>query len=170
MKAHLKRLFSKPPFGLGKQEKPSAPSRTEQLAERWAQLNKKRRILIVDDDKCLQEIFQRMQRSCPMDVVAAGNVQEAKECLSGEPFDLLVIDYNIPNGHPAGRGNGGDLVLWIKHHFPNANVVILTGANKEVVSLEMEKRGESVPVYEKPTNDSLEFVAQFLTYAGRRPA
>ena len=55
-------------------------------------------ILVVDDSRVMREMIVACLRAAPqLDVVQAGSGLEAIERLSLKPFDLLVLDLNMPD-------------------------------------------------------------------------
>lgn len=170
----IKKVLSRHPFRMFKQAD-LGPSLADQLAEHYVSTRAgkpegKRRILCVDDDIVWQDMLRGLQRSgVPVEVVIAGNVGEAQKIIQERPFDLIVVDYSIPNGHPTGYGNGKKLCEWIMKMHPGQPVLVLTGYDREKVSEEMGETGKSIQVYSKPTVDAMSFLAQLLIYAGKRP-
>lgn len=57
---------------------------------------KGKKVLVVDHNKTSLTILERMLRSFSFEVSATGNPFEAIDLLKGESFDLLVIDFNLP--------------------------------------------------------------------------
>lgn len=55
-----------------------------------------KRVLVVDHNKTSLLILERMLRSFSLEVTAFGNPYEAIELLQRKVFDLLVIDFNLP--------------------------------------------------------------------------
>lgn len=171
----IKRMFSNPPFGMFKKPDLGQPL-AEQLAEKYVSARRddsasKRRILCVDDDKVWQDMMRGIQRSgVPVEVATAGSVGEAQRIMAEKPFDLIVVDYSIPNGHPTGYGNGKKLCQWILENYPSQSVLVLTGYDRDKVSEELGETCKSIQVYSKPTSDAMTFLAQLLVYASRRHA
>lgn len=164
MKHHIKRIMSSHPFGMFKTAQPPAQSVTEKLAERLAEIGKKRKILFVDDDDALQELMQTIQKSCSVDVIPAQTAGVAKALIKERPFDLVILDVGILNG------NGVELYKWILQTCPTLNVIFLTGRPADEVKAEVHKIGGSAVVYEKPTADTMLFIKNLLTFATRRTA
>jgi putative two-component system response regulator len=55
-----------------------------------------RRILIVDDEAAMRRTIVRMLRSEEYECVGAGSVQEAREALAQDAFDLVMCDLKMP--------------------------------------------------------------------------
>lgn len=167
----FKKIASNPPFGMFK--KPDlGPRVAEGLANRMAASKKsKRKILLVDDDDQFQELVQHLQKATNADVMPAQSVGVAKALVEQRPFDLFIVDWNIPNGHPGGNGNGALLCDWIKQKYPSASVIVLTNSNPEEIAPELEKKtGRSIPVYGKGTPERLiSLLNELCTYASSKP-
>ena len=53
-------------------------------------------VLLVEDDNAMREALQGILEAVPMNVVAAGNGNEALEALDSGPVDIIVSDINMP--------------------------------------------------------------------------
>ena len=85
------------------------------------------RILVVEDYKSLQSVFSTMLCSTGFDMVFAENGLEALAAFLDSPFDLVLIDLEIP------IMNGSSLAHFIKEVSPNTPVIVLTGGDEETV-------------------------------------
>ncbi len=56
------------------------------------------KILILEDDPQLQEIFQRFLTRTGHRVASAYSLEDARRYLSGEPYDVLLCDMRLPDG------------------------------------------------------------------------
>jgi two-component system, OmpR family, phosphate regulon response regulator PhoB len=54
------------------------------------------RVLIVDDDPDIREVVSVMLEAVGLRVVAVESGEVALERIAREPFDLLVLDWNLP--------------------------------------------------------------------------
>ncbi|MCC9074832.1 response regulator transcription factor [Litorilinea aerophila] len=54
------------------------------------------RILVIDDDSVLSELVVYMLRGGGYEVVAAGDGEEGLRKFQAEPFDLVILDINMP--------------------------------------------------------------------------
>jgi CheY-like chemotaxis protein len=82
------------------------------------------KILVVDDHSTSQRLMSFILHQKQHSVVTAMNGRQALECLSDEPFDLVITDINMP------ELNGIEL---LKHMRKNTQycmipVIILTGS------------------------------------------
>ena len=53
-------------------------------------------ILLVDDDKRIRDLLSRLLKDNGFRVSVAGNSAEARTCLSGLEFDLIILDVMMP--------------------------------------------------------------------------
>ena len=56
------------------------------------------RILIVDDDGLIRALLTDLLQSKGMNVVAVGTIADANARLDTDPFDLAMLDKNLPDG------------------------------------------------------------------------
>ncbi len=82
------------------------------------------RVLLVDDNDELRELFVHLLRREQTHVTAARDGQEAIDCLSQErrAFDLVISDVEMP------RVDGWELLAWVREH-ETALPVALMSAN-----------------------------------------
>lgn len=62
------------------------------------------RLLLVEDDPVSAAFLHAAATAFPATVVVAGTLAEAEQACIQQPFDLLLIDANLPDGH------GGELL------------------------------------------------------------
>ena len=81
------------------------------------------RILYVDDDETLRDLFQRMMQRRGYSVRLAEDGSEALDILSREAgsFDLLLLDYNMPGL------TGLDVAREVRKHYGNLPIAIASG-------------------------------------------
>ncbi len=77
------------------------------------------RILIVDDDPDIRDVVAAMLEAVGLAVVAAGSAEDALLRVRAEPFDLLVLDWNLP------KMTGIELCRCIRKEAPLAAVPVL---------------------------------------------
>ena len=82
----------------------------------------KRRILIVDDDPDLLHLLEHSIASycAECEVVRASDGHAALEQLDGQPFDLILTDYQMPGM------NGLELASTVHRRSPGTPVVLIT--------------------------------------------
>jgi two-component system, NtrC family, sensor kinase len=81
------------------------------------------RILIVDDEKQVREMFAECL-SARYSCVTAGDAQEALVRLTSEPFALVLTDVQMPGL------SGIELLRRINEHFPDTAVVMISGVDR----------------------------------------
>lgn len=81
------------------------------------------KILVVDDERVIQELFQTILEPEGFRVSTATNAREALNLLRDETFGAAVLDYKLPDM------NGINLFHQIERHYPHlANkVLFMTG-------------------------------------------
>lgn len=80
-----------------------------------------KRILVVDDEKQLRELFKEAFSRAGYEVQTAGSAEEALEIVQKTPFWVLFLDLNLPGM------NGIDLCRQIRKDFPMAILYAVTG-------------------------------------------
>ena len=83
------------------------------------------KILVLEDDLALSAGLCFELDSAGYLTVAAYNCQKARQLLSGERFDLALLDVNLPDG------NGFDLCREFKARQPELPVIFLTANDLE---------------------------------------
>jgi DNA-binding response OmpR family regulator len=56
------------------------------------------RILLVDDEPALQELWADVMRERGYAVDLAGTLSEAQDCLRAQTYDLAITDWRLPDG------------------------------------------------------------------------
>ena len=94
------------------------------------------RVLVVDDEADILELLELTLVRMGLEVVRANCVQQAKQCLDGESFDLCLTDMRMPDGdglevvrHIAERGLDVPVAVITAHgNLENAVAVLKAGA------------------------------------------
>src|SRR5688572_1259974 len=81
------------------------------------------RILLVDDEPKLRNSLANGMRLEQWVVVAAANGAEAMRSLDSEPFDLVVLDWMLPDA------DGVEIMQQIRTRWPDVPVVMITARN-----------------------------------------
>jgi DNA-binding response OmpR family regulator len=79
------------------------------------------RLLIVDDDPNIRETAQDILEEAGYVVRGAATAAAALETLQAHPCDLMIVDYNLPDG------KGMELVRRAKAQKPDLVVILLSG-------------------------------------------
>lgn len=112
----------------------------------------KQSLLVVDDDKAVRKLLERIAIRAGFEVTAAKDGQDAIEILAEQHFDICIVDLMMP------RVSGYELVQKISTISPRPTVVVATAmTNTDVAKLDdsMVKR-----VIRKPFD--IEVVAKTL--------
>jgi DNA-binding NtrC family response regulator len=79
------------------------------------------RVLIVEDEPRLRELLADVVPGMGFEAVAARSAEEASRKMAAEPFDVLLLDLQLP-------GIGGmDFFESVRRDEPEVQVIILTG-------------------------------------------
>ena len=92
---------------------------------------KKPTLLVVDDDKAVRKLLERIAIRSGFDVLSATDGQNALEILESRTFDIVVVDLMMP------RVSGYELVQRISTVSPRPTVVVATAmTNGDVAKLD----------------------------------
>jgi len=80
-----------------------------------------RRILVVEDDGEVLRAVSHMLNYLGHAVTECGHAEEAFRLVQAEPFDLLLIDYRMP------EMTGLDLIVMLRQEGCNVPVIMMTG-------------------------------------------
>ncbi|MDX1580437.1 MAG: sigma-54 dependent transcriptional regulator [Alphaproteobacteria bacterium] len=97
--------------------------------------NEKRRVLIIDDEADLRELLVITLGRMKLDATAVGTVNEGKDALGKQDFDLCLTDMNLPDG------NGLELVQFIAENKPTLPVAVITAYGNMETATEAMKAG-----------------------------
>jgi FixJ family two-component response regulator len=103
------------------------------------------RVLVVDDEQGLLDVVSDVVNSMDCTVTVARTIAQAKRKLTGERFELLVTDVNLPDG------DGTSLLTTLRRHQPTATAIVITGS-PSVDGAITALRGGAVDFVPKPFN------------------
>ena len=83
------------------------------------------KILIVEDDELLNKMLVYNLHSESYGIVSVETVKEAMEVLKSQPFDLVLLDINLPDG------NGYEIAKTIRDKYSDTIVIFLTANDRE---------------------------------------
>lgn len=100
-------------------------------------MEKTLRILVVDDNPDDRVLIEReLSREFPdLQVTEAADAQNLALALAGEPFHLVITDYQL------GWSNGLAILREIKARWPTCPVIMFTGTGNEEIAVEAMKHG-----------------------------
>jgi CheY-like chemotaxis protein len=97
----------------------------EKTSHPIAASERKRQLLVVDDNQAVQDVLSRMLSFLGYDVTLAGNGLEAGTLFLTGSYDLVITDLQMP------LMNGWDLSRMIKEQSPKTPVVVISGGCDE---------------------------------------
>jgi len=105
------------------------PTKEEQNKSVYTHLTqgKCRRVLVVEDERSVQDVLSELLRWMGFEVALAGNGVEALAIFIENSFDLVLTDLQMP------IMDGSRLAHLIKERSPNTPVVLLTSADRQTV-------------------------------------
>jgi two-component system response regulator PilR (NtrC family) len=98
-------------------------------------MNSKARILVVDDERSMQEFLEIFFRSEGYDIVTAGDVESGRLHLEGDEFDVVITDIQMPDG------SGLDLLHAAQEISPDTMVVMITAFASTDTAIAAMKQG-----------------------------
>lgn len=84
-----------------------------------------KQILIVEDDELLNKMLVYNLQSESYGIVSVETVKEAMEVLKNQPFDLVLLDINLPDG------DGYAIAKTIREKYSDTIVIFLTANDRE---------------------------------------
>ncbi|MBC8316750.1 MAG: HDOD domain-containing protein [Desulfobulbaceae bacterium] len=79
------------------------------------------RLLVIDDERVLNDILQETLRAADYQVEGAYDGVEGIEKLRYRKFDLVLLDIRMP------RKDGLDVLKFVRREYPDVKVIIITG-------------------------------------------
>jgi DNA-binding NtrC family response regulator len=106
---------------------------------------RKMKILVVDDEPTIRAVMAFMLGKM-YKTITADRLQEAKDALAGEKFDLVISDLSLD-----GRGGteGLELLSHIKEISDDTDVIIMTGFGSDRIREDAYNKG-ALWYFEKP--------------------
>ena len=97
--------------------------------------NKSIKALIIDDEPDLCELAEITLSRMGLAVHSAYTVQQAKELLKSESFNLCITDMNLPDG------DGIEIINFIQKHHPEIPVAVITAYGNMELAIKALKLG-----------------------------
>jgi DNA-binding NtrC family response regulator len=119
------------------------------------------KLLIVDDDAQLRSALSTFLRRQGHNVLEAGDCREARRLDQHENPDLLVVDYQLPDG------DAFDLLTAVRERDPEARVIVLTGVGTIELAVRAIKSGAEHFLTKPVDVESLEVLVR-RTLEGQR--
>lgn len=102
---------------------------------------RKHRLLLADDDRGIRESLGKLLRGVGYDVIEASHGGQVLEMVFNEPFDLLLLDLNMP------EMDGWETLSHVTHLRPTLPIVVITAQPNQRGWL---SRGGAHALMEKP--------------------
>ncbi len=103
-----------------------------------------KKILIVDDDDDFRGLLSDVFTQAGYEVTAVNNPNTAITTFSGEKFDAVVTDHNMP------EMTGEDLIKNIRDIEPNIPVILVSGyLNQDLIQ---NLKNVNTEIFHKPLN------------------
>src|SRR5579859_1740204 len=94
------------------------------------------RVLVVDDNPDHSRLAADfLAMAGPFEVIAAGDLAQLWELLASDVFDIILLDYNLPDG------NGLDALEAVPARGYQLPIVMVTGRGDERVAAQAIQRG-----------------------------
>ena len=105
-----------------------------------------KKILVVDDEEIISNLFKVGLEMFGYEVVVASNANEGLKCFKENPADLIITDMFMP------KKNGHTFILEILDEFPETKFFVISGdvLFAPEMKLNIEKNLGSIKVFTKP--------------------
>lgn len=100
-----------------------------------------KKILVIDDDKLIRLGIKRAIQQEDVEVKTASTIEDAKDKLRSNYFDLCFLDIKLPDG------NGIDLFDYIKEIAPSTKIIFMSATHLDE---ELSKKISGNPFIQKP--------------------
>lgn len=94
-----------------------------------------KQVLIIDDEPDIRELLEITLGRMQIDTHSAANVNQAKQLLAQNTYDLCLTDMRLPDG------NGLEIVEFIQQHQPQLPVAVITAHGSIDTAIESMKAG-----------------------------
>jgi len=95
----------------------------------------KKKILIVDDEISIGLLLSKFLTKKGFEVWNITSGKKVLQALEKERFDLVLCDYRLDDT------DGKEILIYIKAHYPNTSVIIITGYSDIKLAVELIKLG-----------------------------
>ncbi len=106
-------------------------------------------ILIIDDEQEIRESLTELLTMEDYRAQSAPTAAEGIQKLSAEPFDVILLDCNLPDA------NGIDVLKTIRRDAPDAAVIIITAYDSSQTAFQASKEGAESYITKPWDNDKL---------------
>lgn len=116
----------------------------------WERVSVEKRILVVDDDQHSREGLRVSLQDEGYRVEAAADSWQAIKLIKEHPFDIAIIDLDLPPVHGVSV-NGWDLARIFRAYHPAISIIVVSAVDRNTARAEAERLSVS-EVLEKPIN------------------
>lgn len=109
------------------------------------------RVLVIEDSETVAGMFKELlKEEFSAEVTVATNCEEARDALSGGTFDIVTLDYRLPDGH------GHELLMEITMEDDHPPVIMVTGhGDEEIAALSLRLGASGYVVKDRGLNTML---------------
>ncbi|TNF05693.1 MAG: response regulator transcription factor, partial [Gammaproteobacteria bacterium] len=84
------------------------------------------RVCVVEDDESLQQVYRQLIEQAGYDFQGVYTLEEARRKLAGNAFDLIILDWTLPDG------SGDSLIKECREQLRlNVPIIIVTGLDED---------------------------------------
>ncbi len=113
-----------------------------------------KRILVLDDDRAILASLRMLLEAEYESVVTCQSINEAKQCLLEDTFDLLLMDMNYSHGSTDGN-EGLQLIGDLKQIYPSLPIVVMTAFGELSLAVQSVKAGAAEFIQKPWSNNRL---------------
>ena len=81
------------------------------------------RILVIDDEPAVREVFKGLLEGEGFEVVDAGDGQAGIELFRQNPTDIVITDIIMP------KKNGFEVINELQSEYPNVKIIVISGSH-----------------------------------------
>lgn len=114
------------------------------------------RILVIDDEKSIRDLYQQALEKAGYEVVAAENGQVGIDLHRDQRADLIITDIMMP------QKDGFETIKELQEHFSGVKIIAITGVGLHNLPVAFDLG--AVRVFEKPVplSDIIETVRELV--------
>jgi len=116
-------------------------------ADSASPVQRKPRVLIVDDEENILASLRRLLRREPYELVSASSAQEALRVMESGPVQLIITDYRMPGM------TGTELLHEVQRRWPDTLRIVLSGYSEVKAIISAINEGAIYKFISKPWND-----------------
>jgi two-component system, OmpR family, response regulator len=109
---------------------------------------KTKKALIIEDEADMCLLLNIMLNDDDVDLDHVKSISAAKEYLKNEQPSVILLDNKLPDGY------GVDFISFIKSHYPNAKIIMISGYDASVEDVALDS-GADVFLQKPFTKDQL---------------